>query len=88
MYKKFGESTRSLLIWPDKVNMNLRKAVMPHSIGVGATLVALNREAEASPTQFFPALVRHYEKHLFKKYFIVKGLALFYNTHESTREAL
>ena len=33
---------------------------MPHSIGVGATLVALNREAEASPTQFFPASVRHY----------------------------
>jgi hypothetical protein len=33
---------------------------MPHSIGVGATLVALNREAEASPTQFFPASVTHY----------------------------
>jgi hypothetical protein len=35
--------------------------VMPHSIGVGATLVALNREAEASPTQFFPVSVRHYD---------------------------
>jgi len=38
---------------------------MPHSIGVGATLVALNREAEASPTQFFPASVRHYRESAF-----------------------
>jgi hypothetical protein len=57
---------------------------MPHSIGVGATLVALNREAEASPTQFFPASVRHYEKAIFRLQIWVESVN--YNTFFGRKE--